>query len=573
VLDFLDDRHVIRGETRYGGKWFELTHDRLIKPLIDSNKRWKSNLQVTLRKEKKSQTYQILFSVIIVAAAMGAVIGMAIYLSNLSEFHIIDEIPLGSETELSAIATNPITNMAYAAGYDTSNSIGKVFGINGGTGDAHITGNISIPFSPFAIAVDPTTNMVYAVGYDGSNNTGTVSVINGTAFKLVENIKIGEGFRKSAIAVNPDTNLVYIADFDNDRLAIIDGDTNRAIRKATEGELPGLGSVSVDPSRNLIYLYNSIDDQVYGLNGSTHKPVSRIAMPFRPVENIDIIYPYTIAINPTTNMIYAAGLDNLIDTFSVFAISGNTHELATNIETRAKPIAIAINPATNIVYVTNGDDTTSLINGTTNKVILEGIKTGGSDLSALAINPVTNRAYFLFDHKITVMDPNKALDPLKLKVPKSYTDTLSLHVPRKVVNFSTISSFMYNLTIPKKLNFNPDNPESVAVSPVTKLVYVANYDDNSVSVINGSTNKLISTIGVGLSPLVLTIDLASDVIYVLGNPENRAYFIDIKTNTVNEIKANAVHGFVTAKGTYLQSADAPAREIKLIQSSTRSLRF
>lgn len=50
VVDFLDDKHMIRAEMRFGGKWYELTHDRLIKPLLGSNRKWKNNLQSELKR-------------------------------------------------------------------------------------------------------------------------------------------------------------------------------------------------------------------------------------------------------------------------------------------------------------------------------------------------------------------------------------------------------------------------------------------------------------------------------------------------------------------------------------------
>lgn len=38
-IDELEDIHVIRGEWRAGARWYELTHDRLIRPILDSNAR------------------------------------------------------------------------------------------------------------------------------------------------------------------------------------------------------------------------------------------------------------------------------------------------------------------------------------------------------------------------------------------------------------------------------------------------------------------------------------------------------------------------------------------------------
>lgn len=40
AIDVLEDRHIIRGEWRGGSRWYELTHDRFIEPIMSSNERW-----------------------------------------------------------------------------------------------------------------------------------------------------------------------------------------------------------------------------------------------------------------------------------------------------------------------------------------------------------------------------------------------------------------------------------------------------------------------------------------------------------------------------------------------------
>lgn len=41
VVKVLAERHVIRAEPRAAGRWYELTHDRFINPILDSNKAWR----------------------------------------------------------------------------------------------------------------------------------------------------------------------------------------------------------------------------------------------------------------------------------------------------------------------------------------------------------------------------------------------------------------------------------------------------------------------------------------------------------------------------------------------------
>ena len=41
VIDDLSDQHIIRGEERAGGRWYELTHDRWIQPIRTANAAWR----------------------------------------------------------------------------------------------------------------------------------------------------------------------------------------------------------------------------------------------------------------------------------------------------------------------------------------------------------------------------------------------------------------------------------------------------------------------------------------------------------------------------------------------------
>lgn len=44
AVDLLEKKYLIRKEERSGAQWYELTHDRFIKPILDSNKEWKDKL-------------------------------------------------------------------------------------------------------------------------------------------------------------------------------------------------------------------------------------------------------------------------------------------------------------------------------------------------------------------------------------------------------------------------------------------------------------------------------------------------------------------------------------------------
>ncbi|NBD35411.1 MAG: hypothetical protein GVY30_05375, partial [Chloroflexi bacterium] len=49
AVDVLDDKHIIRADMRAGARWYELVHDRLIDPILQSNQAWDAERETPLR--------------------------------------------------------------------------------------------------------------------------------------------------------------------------------------------------------------------------------------------------------------------------------------------------------------------------------------------------------------------------------------------------------------------------------------------------------------------------------------------------------------------------------------------
>jgi len=77
-----------------------------------------------------------------------------------------------------------------------------------------------------------------------------------------------------------------------------------------------------------------------------------------------------------------------------------------------------------------------------------------------------------------------------------------------------------------------DSPRDVAVDEDSDLIYVPNLNDDTVSVINGTTNTVIETITVGDGPQGIAVDGDSDLIYVTNTLDNTVSVINGTTNTV-----------------------------------------
>ena len=75
-------------------------------------------------------------------------------------------------------------------------------------------------------------------------------------------------------------------------------------------------------------------------------------------------------------------------------------------------------------------------------------------------------------------------------------------------------------------------PEGVGVDSVTDTIYVANLNSNNVSVIDGATNTVTASVPVGSAPIGVGVDSATDTIYVANIYSNSVSVIDGATNTV-----------------------------------------
>ncbi|KLU66048.1 N-acetylmuramoyl-L-alanine amidase LytC precursor [Desulfosporosinus acididurans] len=74
-------------------------------------------------------------------------------------------------------------------------------------------------------------------------------------------------------------------------------------------------------------------------------------------------------------------------------------------------------------------------------------------------------------------------------------------------------------------------PCSVAVNTVTNKIYVANYESNSIMVIDGTTNTIDKAISVGNTPCSVAVNTVTNKIYVANPGSNSITVIDGATNT------------------------------------------
>ncbi len=81
-------------------------------------------------------------------------------------------------------------------------------------------------------------------------------------------------------------------------------------------------------------------------------------------------------------------------------------------------------------------------------------------------------------------------------------------------------------------------PQSVAVNPVTNMIYVANNSSSNVTVIDGATNTT-TTVAAGSHPYSVTVNTVTNKIYVANNNSGNVTVIDGATNITTTVAAGS----------------------------------
>jgi len=356
----------------------------------------------------------------------------------------------------------------------------------------------------------PNTNKIYVANFVSD----TVSVIDGSTNTIEVNIDVGnEPFE---LAFNPNTNMVYVTNQGSNTISVIDGSTNSVVDTIDVGTEPI--SIAVNENTNTLYVANQGSDKITVIDGSTNLEVVKIDVGTSPVG---------FGVNPITNRIYVANQGS--DTISV--IDGSTNVVTDTIAVDSAPSAIGVNPNTDRLYIANqGSDTVSVIDSSTNSV-LTNIPVENLPIS-IVVDPATNNVLVfvanLFSDSVSVIDGS----------PGSPTE----------------NQLIINIEV-------GDGPSTVGINPNINRVYVTNNQDDTVSVIDSSSNTELTTIDVGSSPVGIVVNSdvpnpvripASDVLDVTtGEILQCAYIADkphLSKFSIGGIKALFIGGGVSSTG-------------------------
>jgi YVTN family beta-propeller protein len=261
------------------------------------------------------------------------------------------------------------------------------------------------------------------------------------------------------VAVNPFKNRIYVATVDSSTgkhaLAVIDGRTNAQVATVS---LPAATLVAVNVVTHRVYVagcnfpQTPIACTLSVVDGDQNQLLTTI-----PISSNAAIGLQGLAVNPITDLVYVSDADAL----KIDVIDGKTNMITTSISLGGQqPLGLAVDFLHNrLVAVINGP-LIAVIDGRDN-AILQRVTVGASNAN-VAVNPITERAYVT----------NEDFAPSTVGVVDIEHFTVVTNVP--VGN----------------------NPFGVALDEFSRIVFVTNLNDQTVSVINGRRNRVVATVHV-----------------------------------------------------------------------------
>jgi YVTN family beta-propeller protein len=449
-----------------------------------------------------------------------------------------------------ALDVNQKTDTVYVANQN-SQANGGGFGlgttvsvIDGATCNAENTSGcgqtpptVAVATGPEGVIVDPSTDTTY-VGSQDPNGVGAVSVINGATCNATVTsgcdqtppmVSVGSGTPMVlvALAIDQANKTLYVANYVDNTLSMINKATCNAIVTSGCGRTPKVVSVgtpdgiSLNDATDTIYVSKYVDDALSVLDPATCNAIVTSGCARVPGVLRTGAGPLWVTSDPSTDTIYVPNsIDNTVSVLSgatcnVIVTSGCTRFPPT-VRAGSGPVAAVVDQATDTVYVPNSNDNTvSVVNGATcNANVRSGCGQSAATMTVgafpywAALDSATDTLYVANDGDNTV----------------SVVDTATCNA---------IFTFGCGRTPPTVAVGNA--PDGLAVDQQTDTVYVSNYNDNTVSIIDGATcnasvtsgcGQTAPTVAVGAGPSIPAVNQATDTVYVPNFGGNTVSIID-----------------------------------------------
>jgi YVTN family beta-propeller protein len=289
------------------------------------------------------------------------------------------------------------------------------------------------------------------------------------------------------------TRLGTVTVVDGKRYIAGQPNTGKAVATIKVGRYPD--GIAVDPATDVVYVANGGSNTVSVIDGRTNRVTATIGVPTSPTG---------VGVVPSTDMVYVADSGNggspgqfsIVDSpGQVSVIDGRTNRVVRTLAVGYDPEGVGVNSLAGVVYVSNGggsgpttgyNGTVSVIRGTN---VVATISVGGTP-GGIGVDQLTNTVY------VANSDEED--------------DVNEVDVVNNANRFIT------------RIQLGDVGPvQAVAVDAATHAVFVADrYSGSaggpvgSLSVINGKTSSVISTVSIGGNPWGVAVDPTTGRVYV-----------------------------------------------------------
>jgi YVTN family beta-propeller protein len=289
--------------------------------------------------------------------------------------------------------------------------------------------------------------------------------------------------------------------------------------KAPRGRLITSAAIVCNPSTHKIYAANEGAGSVTVIDATTG--ARHIVAVGRE--------PIAIALNRATNRIYVANDGSA----SVSMIDGANDTVMATIATARLPYALAVDEAANKVYVTHTyAGVVTAIDGATNST--QELKVGDAD--GIVTNGGSHTVFLM-----TYEDPNIRIVDARTGVATRVA--VGPHIWGMVFDEPTSTLFLTHTSAGEIVALDEKShavsaiavgkiPCAVAINAITRRLYAVNYGDETLSVIDLQTRRVIALLPVGRHPQGIAVDATANRIYVANVHGDSVTVIDGEKNTV-----------------------------------------
>ena len=315
-----------------------------------------------------------------------------------------------------------------------------------------------------------------------------------------------------AIVFSPATKKVYAVDTDHDAVQIY-SDGSRLANRIKVGSAPV--SIAVNTANGKAYVANAGDGTVTVLDGNTDAVVATV-----PAGS----HPYSIAVNSDTGKVYVT--HTFGDQLSI--LDGTTNTVA-DLKTGSSDL-IAINSRTGSIYLLGYGGAVKILDGGSQRLIERPV---GKHAWGLTLNEITGAVYVtrIENADVAALGVDSS-EPVSLP---AGTIPCAIAVNSKsntlyVANYGNSTVSVIDATSVRKTATVAvgNHPKAIAIYINRNLVYVASTGDGTISVIDAAKNEVLTTLPAGKNPYALAVVPGSSRLYVANEAdENSSTIVDL----------------------------------------------